>query len=300
MPNLLGIVFVLAVMVGAAAIAVFLFRRQKAARKLKPFQEDKLLRGPGESLRRRVEELSEEFANTILLGSALTAAVLGVPALVLKAFPNANPYLLFGSGITLFLAGAIVMIKRSVGLLDRRANLRLGYIGERLVAESLEARLASGWRLFHDIPISGEWGEANIDHVVVGGTGVAVVETKMRSKPSDKEAWENRVRFDGKVLSWPRCPNDSKTLWQVKKNAEWIGDYLQRECGFSVSVKQVIAIPGWNVEETVLGQPRVVSGKGAGDAVVQALGADNATTLSTDQRNRICLALEALCRDVDV
>lgn len=236
----------------------------------------------------------------ILAGSCGSVSVLTLPGLVLKLIPNADMSLLLGSSLVLFAGGVLATTLRSVRLLDERARVRLGYVGERLVAESLEARLGSGWRLFHDIPISGEWGEANIDHVVVGGTGIAVVETKMRSKPSDKEAWENRVRFDGKVLSWPRCPNDSKTLWQVKKNAEWIGDYLQRECGFSVSVKQVIAIPGWNVEEAVLGQPRVVSGKGAGDAVVQALGADNATTFSTDQRNRICLALEALCRDVDV
>lgn len=300
MTRLLAIVFVFSVMVGSAYLALWLFRRQRRARNLEPPEEVKLRRGPGESLRVRMEELSERFANTILAGAALSVCLLGIPWIVFQFFPNAHVLLLLGSGIALFLAGAIAVIRRSATLLDERAKARLGYIGERLVAESLEACVARGCRVFHDLPIHGDWGRANIDHVVVGPTGVAVVETKMRGKPSDKKPWENKVRFDGETLAWPRCPDDSKTLWQVRKNAEWLESYLVKECGFSGPVKQVIAIPGWTVVETALTTPRVVTGKCAGDAVLQALDANGETRFSSTQLTRLVAAMEALCRDVEV
>lgn len=300
MSALLGSLFVFSLMIGSAFVAVTLFRRQRRSRGLQTPEPVKFRRGPGETLRRRTEELSDRFATTLLLGSCIAIALLGIPGLVLKLVPNADPLLLFGSGLALFAAGAVVMIRRSVRILDERARARLGFIGEGLVAESLETCLARGCRVFHDVPIHGEWGKANLDHVVVGPNGVAVVETKMRAKPSDKQPWENRVTFDGKMLSWPRCPDESKTLWQVRKNAEWLEDHLRNECGFPVSVRTVIAIPGWNVVEKVLGQPRVVSGKGAGDAVLQTFDANADSKMSQAQIKRICLALEALCRDVEI
>jgi hypothetical protein len=122
----------------------------------------------------------------------------------------------------------------------------------------------------------------------------------MRAKPSDKAPWENRVTYDGETLAWPRCPNDSKTLWQVRKNAEWIEAYFQKECGFSFPVRQVVAIPGWNVVERVLGQPRVVKGEGAGDAVLQALNTKGEPRFTRDQVSRLVAAMDALCRDVEI
>jgi hypothetical protein len=86
----------------------------------------------------------------------------------------------------------------------------------------------------------------------------------------------------------------------VRKNAEWLESYLVKECGFSGPVKQVIAIPGWRVVETALTNPRVVAGKGEGDAVLQALDASGETRFSSTQVTRLVAAMEALCRDVEV
>lgn len=116
-------------------------------------EQVKLRRGPDEMLRRRVEELSERFINTILVGSSLTVALLGTPGLVLKVFPNADPLLHFGSGLVLFLAGAIAKIRRSAKILEKRATARLALIGKRLVADSLDLCLGRGCRVFHGIPV---------------------------------------------------------------------------------------------------------------------------------------------------
>lgn len=96
------------------------------------------------------------------------------------------------------------------------------------------------------------------------------------------------------------CPDDSKTLWQVSKNAEWLETYLVKACGFSGPVKQVVAIPGWRVVETALTNPRVVTGKGAGHAVLQAIDANGEARFSSTQLTRLVAAMEALCRDVEV
>lgn len=297
---ILGLVFIFAVIVSTGAAVVVIYRRRRTARNLHPPEALKFRRGPGESLRHRMDELEDRFVNTILSGSSASVGFLGVPALILWIIPNANPYLLFGSGIALFAAGLIWITRRCAKLLDEYANLRLGRMGECVVAEALETTLAVGCHVFHDIPIEGEWGKANIDHVVVGPHGAAVVESKMRAKPADKAPRDNRVIFDGKTLAWPRCRDDSKTLWQVRKNAEWLEAYLLKECGFSFPVKQVVAIPGWNVVERVLGQPRVVRGEKAGDAVLQAIGADGEARFTRDQVKRLVAAMDALCRDVEI
>lgn len=63
--------------------------------------------------------------------------------------------------------------------------------------------------------------------------------------------------------------------------------------------KRVVAIPCWKVVEKSLGQPRVVNGKGAGDAVMQSLADSAGPVLSADQLRRVCALFETLCRDVE-
>jgi hypothetical protein len=183
--------------------------------------------------------------------------------------------------------------------LRQSRNLGLGWIGERLVAESLESCLAKGCRVFHDVPTEGPWGKANIDHVVVSAHGIVVVETKMRSKPSDRRPWENRVEYDGSKIAWPRCPSDTKTIGQVKRNAEWIEKFLRDHCGTVPSVKTVVAIPGWNVVERVRDQPRVVRGECAGDAVLYCLDFKSEPRFTSKQVAAWVTALGDRCRDVE-
>jgi len=299
MTTIATFVFLFSVIVGSAFLSLWLFQRQRTARALHPPESFSFLRAPGESLRRRLDALFEQFVLTIFLGSSGAMILLGVPAAVLWLFPSANPIILLGSGGALFFAGIIWGVRRSTRILAERAQARLGWIGERLVAESLEVCLAKGCRVFHDVPIEGEWGRANIDHVVISPWGVAVVETKMRSKPADKKAWENRVIYDGKKIIWPRHPNDTKTLWQSQKNAAWIEHFILDRCGISTQVKQVIAVPGWNVVERVLGQPRVVRGERAGEAVLQALDFKAETRFSQRQVECWVQALDQICRDVE-
>lgn len=65
--------------------------------------------------------------------------------------------------------------------LKRVRSLRQGRDGERIVAEALNALRQRGFVAIHDL-VDRE-GNFNIDHVLVGPTGVFVIETKTWSKP---------------------------------------------------------------------------------------------------------------------
>lgn len=56
-------------------------------------------------------------------------------------------------------------------------NYRSGLSGERKVAESLAAALGNEYSLFNDVTLK-TWEKSNIDHIVVGPTGVFAIETK--------------------------------------------------------------------------------------------------------------------------
>jgi len=113
----------------------------------------KLLRGPGETLRRRVAKAEEDFlfricsAGLVPLFAALT--VLG--ALIVIRPHTSLP---IGLGITalVFLAALVPAGRWALRDLTRYRNDHLGYMGEREVAEQLQPLLADGYRVFHDVP----------------------------------------------------------------------------------------------------------------------------------------------------
>src|SRR5688572_1213217 len=83
--------------------------------------------------------------------------------------------------MALFVAGISVWSGQKLFFLARELwDSRLGFTGERVVGEELNQFLASGFRVFHDVPFD----NFNIDHVLVGPPGVYAVETKARRKPA--------------------------------------------------------------------------------------------------------------------
>lgn len=203
-----------------AVVALLIAKRQRERRNLKPPDEFILLRSPGESLRREVEALSERIFDHLAYGSIVALLLLAAPLLLLKVDSHLNPIALLLSSTALFIAASILVVRKMVHLIDKRARRRLGYLGERLVGEALRPAIEDGYRIFHDVPADmGHWTE-NLDHVAVGTGGVVVIETKTRSKPTDVKPIECVVEFDGGQIQWPRCPADTKSLKQVARGAD--------------------------------------------------------------------------------
>ena len=120
--------------------------------------------------------------------------------------------------------------------------LRLGIMGEEAVGQYLEEKLRPiGCQVMHDVP-----GDSfNLDHVVIGPTGVFCIETKTRSKPAYGSP---PVQYDGEKITVNGFP-DRDPIVQVKSAACWLHDLLERTTGKKFMVKPIVLYPGWFVKK---------------------------------------------------
>jgi hypothetical protein len=200
-----------------------------------------------------------------------------------------------GRGSVLFLCVSIPVVWKSVRLLNLRSKYRLGYLGERFVAEQLQPLGAHGYLIYHDVPAP-FGGNENLDHLVVGPHGLAVIETKTRSKPTHQRyAGLVAVTFDGERLIWPEFHNDTKPLEQVARCAEKVRRFVQEACAITAPVHQVVAIPGWSVKDKACISPRVVNASGVSDAVLER-GKHTPDVLTKSEIRKIGDEIERLCR----
>jgi hypothetical protein len=87
-------------------------------------------------------------------------------------------------------------------------NHRQGLEGERIVGNILDTRLGSEFRVLHDVDKT--WG--NVDHVVVGPTGVFAIETK---------AWRGRVRLTERGELRVGGRDEERSVTQAIREAMW-------------------------------------------------------------------------------
>ncbi len=281
------------VVFGALFVAIqWLKAKRRPKLPFKP-ERDKLLRGPGESLKQKIELMDE---NMIFLLMALLVVPLlggfGVLAWLQQAqigSPGLRMALALIVALGLVLAGSWYLAKEAF----RRGNHYLGWFGERLTAEELEPLKAQGWQIFHDVPVSAGKAEWNIDHVAVGPGGVFAIETKMRRKgharPGRKD---HEVFYDGRVLSWPWI-EDRYGLDQAEKNAKELEDWIEQLTNVKTKVAAVLTFPGWYIVERALGPVRVVNA-----AFLPALLNARSNVLTAQQIDLVSRQLESRCRDV--
>jgi len=231
-----------AVMAGIVWFVVIRPRKLEKEQSRAPFTE-RTLRPPGESLRQKIQELDDQMDEWLLWLFVPAGAAIGC------AFGEAT-----GSGLGIRTMGftwlAIFLclaFSFRIRVLSReRANYRLGFDGERQTAQHLTPLIADGCHVFHDVPFEDANGKPfNIDHVVVGSTGIFAIETKTRSKQAD-----HKVNYDGKELHFPDF-SESDSLDQTKANAKTLSKELQRRTGESVKVIPILTLPGWWINRQV-------------------------------------------------
>jgi Nuclease-related domain len=125
-------------------------------------------------------------------------------------------------------------------------RLKLGRDGEKAVGQFLEVLRERGCRVFHDLIGDG----FNVDHVIIGRTGVYTVETKTISKPSG----DAKVVFDGDRLLVNGRSLGRDPVVRSRAQANWLRDLLTETTGRTYKVKPVIVFPGWYVESSGSGQ----------------------------------------------
>ncbi|MEO6875026.1 MAG: nuclease-related domain-containing protein, partial [Opitutaceae bacterium] len=224
--------------------ALWLFRTNR--RRERPPLAPKLLRGPGESLRWRLQRLDDA-----LLLHAFGAAFLPMGVFVgglmfaLNAPENDRTPIMFGAFglflLTLYFCGRWMLEKFTL-----RRDCHIGLLGEKIVAESLLPLIAEGCRIFHDVPAA----SFNLDHVIVAPTGVFAIETKTRragrAQPGRRP---DEITFDGAQLIFP-WGEDIYGLEQARQRAAWLGNWLRDTAGEPFIPVPVLTFPGWTVTTT--------------------------------------------------
>ena len=268
---------------------VRLLRRRENSKKRSPLSRN-LLRSPGESLRKKCDDLIWNIAVDLtllpLLPLLLYATHLTQSYLLNQAETGFRIGLTVGLSLIIFLFLAFKLVKK----LMRVWKLRLGYEAEQAMGQELDQLMRHGAVVFHDLPADG----FNIDHIAVTPKGVYAVETKGRSKPNMNRGTEDAtVVYDGKTFHFPGW-SESSPLEQARSQAIWLARWLTSAVGETVAVTPVLALPGWFVDRKGRSDVLVISGREA-PALLKA-GRD---VLSPSLVRRIEHQLDQRCRDVE-
>lgn len=230
----------------------FLHRRKKRYKEqaLEPFIRLPL-RPPGESLRLKIDGLSEAYDDAVL-----DLAITSVTAVLIIVLTERTQQVLVGTSMGLIVLVTYVRrVPRIFQLARDLWDYRLGYTGERVVGEELNQLLARGFRVFHDVPFE----SFNIDHVLVGAPGVFVVETKTRRKPAHIKGQDKAtITFDGATLHFPGA-SDAAPLQQTLRNAKTLSELLSSALAEPVPVKGILTYPGWWIDRKARGDVNVLN-----------------------------------------
>ncbi|MCX5998248.1 MAG: nuclease-related domain-containing protein [Chloroflexi bacterium] len=140
------------------------------------------------------------------------------------------------------IAGIVALVKTRSALREA-GQLKLGRIGEEAVGQYLEEKLRpQGCQVLHDIPGEG----FNVDHVVIGPTGIFCIETKTHSKPAKGAS---SVQYDGEKVTVDGMTPDRDPIVQAKAAARWLSDLVLQSTGRRFPVQPAVLYPGWFVEK---------------------------------------------------
>jgi hypothetical protein len=274
---------------------------EEKARSRSPFKE-KLLRPAGEGLRLRIEEIRDEIMERgLVLVTALVAPILVIVATDTRSWAL---NVIIGSLVSVVGYGAAFWQWRKVkGLRNELRNSRLGFDGERYVAEKLSTLSSQGYRIYHDFVFDmkpgGEASTFNIDHIVIGTTGVFALETKTYRQPNGElpEGHESyKVTASSDHLHLPKGYRTAKPMAQARRNAEDLSAWLSGSSPEKVPVVPVVVMPGWYVTDDKSGKVRVLSGKPVA-TLLPYLGKEG--TLNDAKVRSLADRIEAHCRNVE-
>jgi hypothetical protein len=261
----------------------------KDRRRRSPFTGD-FLRNPGHTLLEQWDDARGDVM--VYMSTCMSMPLLLFSVIVTQAWWSQRAIPLWvwvfhgviGIGLLVFLGTKLVQAMRRV------QQLRLGYEGELAVGQELNQLMRAGYRVYHDFPADG----FNVDHVVIGPTGVFAVETKARRKPVADDGRANaQVEYTGQALCFPSW-TDRKTLDQTIRQAKWLSRWLSSAVEQPVPVRAAVALPGWYVTQTGPGGVLVFNGKRPDTVFPNVRG----TRLTPEMIRGIANQVEAKCRDV--
>lgn len=291
MPFVIPLIYV--VLFFAILFSVIVIRKRLKPQRW-PVQEP-LLRGPGEHLLRTIMQRQEKELEQMVMNVMLPLVMAALPMLAASWVPKEQHWVLLLCSVVLFVVFLTTRVRALLRWLVESRNYELGYYGERMVAQHLEPLKAQGFEVFHDVPGKAGKQAFNLDHVAVGRTGVALIETKARQKKPGRPGFpEHEVIYDGRQLIWP-WGEETDALDQARRNAVWLRSWLKERTGRDVPVHAVLALPGWWVERTGSGDVWVVNPK-----ILEKTIGKGKVVLKDEEIDLIKRQLDSICRNVEV
>jgi hypothetical protein len=188
--------------------------------------------------RDQLEQLKGEQALyltlTLMFFVTFGIAVVLRPQDTYGALPNWQNILV----LTIVVLGAAYGLYRFVRVVTERRRVAFVRDANIAVGHSLQRQSNNQSRVFHEVqsPVG------VIDNVVVGPHGIYVVTVIARRPGKD-----NRVRLKEEVLSF--APGKvSCSIAFAGQQASQLTKLLQKQIGYKVRVRSVIAVPGWEIE----------------------------------------------------
>jgi Nuclease-related domain len=121
-----------------------------------------------------------------------------------------------GAGLVGLVAAALVGWRLRFRPSEQARTWRRGAHGERHTARLLDRLARDGYVVFHDLALPGNT-SANVDHLVIGPTGVFVIDSKQ---------WTGNVHQSPDGLAWLNHTPLDRTLETVRWQAEAVGRLL--------------------------------------------------------------------------
>ncbi|MEM8562234.1 MAG: nuclease-related domain-containing protein [Pseudomonadota bacterium] len=153
----------------------------------------------------------------------------------------------FALVLLLWLASAVYCVFKLSRRIERIRSLRLAYECELAVGQELDQLMLDGFHVFHNLKLA----SMHIDHVIVGQAGVFAVETwgRTRDRLTSRQDVKQRLRvvYEGGVLKFPGEDNGGVSE-RAAKAASATEKWLSEAIGFEVSVRPVVILPGWYIE----------------------------------------------------
>ena len=242
----------------AVLVAIHLWR-ERGRGLFSPFTED-MLRPPGYSLRKKVDDLWIDFY-------AYFTAIIIIVVFWINSLLNSKSIWAALLSSTVYVIALIFLFRRSLKLLRVLQRNLLGLSGEEYVGQELNRLMLKGARVFHDFDYEYKYG--NIDHLIVAPGRIIVVETKAYRKPQKHSGADSalaNVEYDGSSLKFPRFTS-KQPVDQASSHAKHISSLVREQCDVDFPVTAVVCLPGWFVQPSPSQQPysvKVINPKGKG------------------------------------
>jgi hypothetical protein len=204
-----------------------------------PNFSDRIMHEAAQRFRDELDRLTS--SQSTYLSGILVFVMLFIASYILQAkhlfvgYPSWQLYLQLGFLLLVFGFAVFSLVKT----VCRRYQMKFVRDANVAIGHQLQQVSAEGTRVFHDVGTSA----GTVDHVVVGLKGLYAINVVARrsSKPAHVRLSENKIEYSNS--------NAVQSIVDINAKTSRLQKDFRELLGHKVRVRNVIAVPGWNIDE---------------------------------------------------